>query len=140
MIQNKVNFSLYQILQLERSDLDLLIFKRQCLLQDETWSKYKFMQFKVKCYRCNGKDNELIQMIDQSNLMLTSEILENNKFLGMVNATVSHEMRNPLNSIISQNEGTRYNHKILGKILGQMKESGKKTLMKYASDISKVFA
>lgn len=42
----------------------------------------------------------LIQIIDQTNLILFANLQEDNKFLGLVNATVSHELRNPLNAII----------------------------------------
>jgi len=64
----------------------------------------------------------LIQMIDQTNLVMYANLQEDNKFLGMINATVSHELRNPLNAIIQQNDGTRFNHSQLKNILNDIKQ------------------
>lgn len=50
-----------------------------------------------------------------------SKSQEDNKFLGMINATVSHELRNPLNSIILQNDGTRFNLSQVRNILNEMR-------------------
>jgi signal transduction histidine kinase len=60
-------------------------------------------------------------MIDQTNLVLFNNLQEDNKFLSMINATVSHELRNPLNAIIQQNDGTRFNHKRLKTIISEIK-------------------
>jgi signal transduction histidine kinase len=49
-----------------------------------------------------------------------TNLQEDNKFLGMINATVSHELRNPLNAIIQQNTGTRHNHETLKSIIDDM--------------------
>jgi signal transduction histidine kinase len=49
-----------------------------------------------------------------------TNLQEDNKFLGMINATVSHELRNPLNAIIQQNTGTRHNHETLKSIIEDM--------------------
>ena len=45
----------------------------------------------------NGEENTLVQMIDE-----TKSIIYHDKtnYLQVVNATVSHELRNPLNAII----------------------------------------
>jgi signal transduction histidine kinase len=61
-------------------------------------------------------------MIDQTNLIINTNLQEDNKFLGMINATVSHELRNPLNAIIQQNEGTSMNHNALNEILNDMEK------------------
>ena len=49
-------------------------------------------------------------MIDETKNILYSDSKDKNIFLQMINATVSHELRNPLNSVIQQNLGTYYNH------------------------------
>ena len=41
-------------------------------------------------------------MIDVSDKMLYNEAKAEKEFLSLINATVSHELRNPLNSLITQ--------------------------------------
>ena len=43
----------------------------------------------------------MLQITDISNLILYNKIKGEKKLLTLINATVSHEMRNPLNSIYS---------------------------------------
>lgn len=45
----------------------------------------------------------MIQIIDVSDKLLYDEAKAEQEFLILINATVSHELRNPLNSLISQN-------------------------------------
>lgn len=45
----------------------------------------------------------MLQIIDISNQIMYNIVNGEKKLLAMINATVSHEMRNPLNSIYSQN-------------------------------------
>ena len=45
----------------------------------------------------------MIQIIDVSKEILYDKEKAHNELLNLINATVSHEMRNPLNSIHSQN-------------------------------------
>jgi len=40
-------------------------------------------------------------MIDVSDKILYNEVKAEKQFLTLINATVSHELRNPLNSLIS---------------------------------------
>ena len=50
----------------------------------------------------------MIQIIDVSSRILYDKEKAENKLVGVINACLSHEMRNPLNSIIAQNiEKTR---------------------------------
>ena len=44
----------------------------------------------------------LIQIIDMSDKMLYNEVKAEKSFLTLINAAISHELRNPLNSLIGQ--------------------------------------
>ena len=44
----------------------------------------------------------MIQFINISDTVNRDEIKKHNELLNLINATVSHELRNPLNSIVSQ--------------------------------------
>ena len=43
----------------------------------------------------------MLQIIDVTNSVLFHQSKEQNELLSLINATVSHEMRNPLNSIVA---------------------------------------
>ena len=45
----------------------------------------------------------LLQIIDVTAYILYTEFKAKNQFISLINACVSHELRNPLNSIISKN-------------------------------------
>ena len=51
----------------------------------------------------SGKDVILIQIIDVTDNILYTKEKSHNILLELINATVSHELRNPLNSISAQN-------------------------------------
>jgi signal transduction histidine kinase len=55
----------------------------------------------------------------------------------MINATVSHEMRTPLNSIISQNLGTHFNHKQIKRIISEIGKVAGETKMRKLNSLVK---
>ena len=56
--------------------------------------------------KTNGKvsDKIVLQIIDMSDKMLYNEFKAREQFITLINAAVSHELRNPLNSLIGQIE------------------------------------
>lgn len=48
----------------------------------------------------NAQKEYLIQIIDISDKMLYNDAMAEQQFLEMINGAVSHELRNPLNSMI----------------------------------------
>jgi signal transduction histidine kinase len=51
----------------------------------------------------NGKKLKLIQIVDVSHHILYTEFKAKVEFTSLINACVSHELRNPLNSIMAKN-------------------------------------
>ena len=49
----------------------------------------------------NVKEKFLLQIIDMSNKVLYNKSLAEKSFLTLINAAVSHELSNPLNSLIN---------------------------------------
>ena len=45
----------------------------------------------------------MLQIIDITSSISLDEKIVENEMLGIINATVSHELRNPLSSLLSQN-------------------------------------
>jgi len=52
----------------------------------------------------DGNQRQMIKLIDVTDTVNYDLSKEQNELLALINATVSHELRNPLNAIISQNE------------------------------------
>lgn len=50
-----------------------------------------------------GEQELLIQIIDMSKKVLCDKLAAEREYLSLINATISHEMRNPLNSIMNHN-------------------------------------
>jgi signal transduction histidine kinase len=67
------------------------------------FDRKRFFQFKRYSYESNGSKKICLQIIDITASIQLQRLYDENKTLEQVNATVSHEMRNPLNSIHSQN-------------------------------------
>lgn len=63
----------------------------------------------------------MLQFLDISKSILYDIEKAQNQMLEMVNSCVSHEMRNPLNSIISQNLEKKFLYKELEKMLPKFK-------------------
>ena len=55
----------------------------------------------------------------------------------MINATVSHEMRTPLNSIIAQNRGTHHNHESIKEIISDIGQLAKEKKLKELTSLVK---
>ena len=53
-----------------------------------------------KCKNIINKKRTILQIIDVSEKLLFNDLKTEYEFHSMMNATVSHELRNPLNSLI----------------------------------------
>lgn len=67
-------------------------------------TKRVFVEIFVKSFDFQGTQRLLIQMVNLSEKVLYDQALMENHLLALISATVSHEVRNPLNSIIHQND------------------------------------
>mmetsp|Transcript_17668 Transcript_17668/g.27354 ORF Transcript_17668/g.27354 Transcript_17668/m.27354 type:complete len:92 (+) Transcript_17668:930-1205(+) len=66
-------------------------------------SSAQYVQLKLKEYELNSEKKLMVQIVDVSQDILYQKANAENEFLSITNATVSHELRNPLQSILSQN-------------------------------------
>ena len=99
--------SLEYMLQLEPSYLESIVFKL-CTTSGkdnevETGDNLRYIQLKSKEFYTNGKKMKMVQILDVTPHMLYSEYKARIEFTSMINACVSHELRNPLNSIVAKN-------------------------------------
>jgi signal transduction histidine kinase len=68
---------------------------------DENTQTKKYLQFKKKIFLRKNKKLILFQIIDISNKIMYGQSKAKREFLSLINASVSHELRNPLNSIVA---------------------------------------
>ena len=77
----------------ENDQTNLLAFKGQ--------NTQNFVQIKKKEYIKQGQTRIMLQFINVSKDIMYEQVHAENEFLAITNATVSHELRNPLQSISS---------------------------------------
>lgn len=63
-----------------------------------------FVQISFRSFVVESRSRIMLQMIDLSHQVLLDRAKLENEFHQMISATVSHEMRNPLNSILNQTD------------------------------------
>ena len=115
-------YSLYEICKMNIELLHQMIFVVDHVLnEDEKISKSvntanpeeiqetevvivsRYVQIKKATLETNKQKSHVLQIIDISKDIMYDIANGEKKLLALINATVSHEMRNPLNSIVSQN-------------------------------------
>ena len=73
-------------------------------IDEEYVPKFKFFQIKKSLIKSANNEDEkvMICFIDISQKILYDSSKAEGEILSLINSTISHEMRNPLNSIINQ--------------------------------------
>jgi signal transduction histidine kinase len=73
-------------------------------IDDEYLQTFKFFQFKRSRIKIGDSEEEkdMLCFSDISQKILYDSSKAEGEFLSLINSTISHEMRNPLNSIINQ--------------------------------------
>ena len=69
---------------------------------DSAYKHVRYIQIKRQIFKSNIKRYQQLQLIDISDQIMMKMAQGEKKLLALINATVSHEMRNPINSIQSQ--------------------------------------
>ena len=86
---------------------------------DSQESIYKYFVMKInQIVQQDGKSVKLlVQILDMSDKMLYNEIKAEKSFLTLINAAISHELRNPLNALVGQMESLKNYFKNFKQIL-----------------------
>ena len=103
-------FALREILGQSRQYLSDKVFQITHSGEKDHDASFQFVHFKlgtIKSLPSSASRNEtetrtFLQMIDVSHKLLYNEAKAEGSFLTLINAAVSHELRNPLNSLIAQ--------------------------------------
>ena len=67
------------------------------------YNSKRYVEIQKQHFIIDDVDYKVIQILDVSAKILFNQAAGEKKLLTLVNATVSHEMRTPINSITSQN-------------------------------------
>ena len=97
---NPDDYSLQELIEQKTVKLKTMYFEIIGTEDDKTPS---FFNIHKKKYMKNGVEKTMIQIVDVSQQILYEQVHAENEFLAITNATVSHELRNPLQSISAQN-------------------------------------
>ena len=92
-----MQYSTIDILKLSKNKVERRVF----LINQEEEKRY--VQNKFTKFKQDNQEKFMLQIIDVSHGIMYDQQKAENSFLAMINACVSHELRNPLNSIIAQN-------------------------------------
>ena len=94
------------MLKLDASKLESIVFSLRLTNQGNGFidnHHNHYVQLKLKEFYSNGKLMKMVQIVDVTPHILYTEYKAKMEFVSMINACVSHELRNPLNSIMAKN-------------------------------------
>ena len=93
-------------MNVESKNLDLVIKNLKCMkgIDTDQIPTFKFFQFKKSLVKGQkqGDEQVMLSFNDISQKILYDTSKAEGELLSLINSTISHEMRNPLNSIINQ--------------------------------------
>jgi signal transduction histidine kinase len=114
-------YSAEEILKIDANIVDKMIFIVKNP-DSETNESYipRYVQIKLTTFTRHNQIKYIIQMINISQTILYNQQKTENKFLGLLNACVSHEIRNPLNSIIASNVERKFLYKQINKLVNKI--------------------
>lgn len=93
-------FTLEEVSNIRKEKLHSEVYE---VVFEESQRERKFVHIKCTEFRIRDKVKKMIQIIDFSSKILYSQEQAKSEFHAIINACVSHELRNPLNSISAQN-------------------------------------
>jgi len=98
----------------------------QFILINENGSE-EYVKMKISNLVRNGNRSLMLQIFNCTKDVLLQEQKSQNHILNMINATVSHELRNPLNSLIALNVERKFLYQQLKKVILSCNPNQKQT-------------
>ena len=119
----KVVLSINDVIKVPKVELQTKVF----VFAQNYNSLFENKYFKVKVNILDGEsENEImVTLIDTTQEVLRQNEQAHNELMIMINATVSHELRNPLNSIVAINMQKEMIYKHIQDVIGNQKLSQK---------------
>ena len=110
-------------------------------MNQDNVQNYSYIAVKKKSYMNNGEQKCMIQIRDVTQSVKFEQVYKENQFLSLTNATVSHELRNPIQSLSCQNIKIDLCLKEILKIIKEDKPTSKneiKSVVKMIQDSYKI--
>ena len=79
----------------------------------------KYYQIKASKIQIENQSSIMLKIIDITVEVMLNKQKTHNKLLSVINSTVSHEIRNPLNSIVAINHEKKYLYQALQNLFSQ---------------------
>ena len=95
-------FSLEDLFALDSAQIENNVYELLVQIESRSQIGFKYVQVRKEKIQTWFKKHEVIQIIDVSQKILYEMAVGEKRLFSLINATVSHEMRNPANSIQSQ--------------------------------------
>lgn len=92
-------FSIEQLFDIPESHNDNNIYEVIHRVECSSQQTFKYVQIHREVVQTMFSKHEVLQLIDVSEKVLYEMALGEKRIISLINATVSHDMRNPLNSI-----------------------------------------
>ena len=94
--------------------------KDEQLEEEEGNDSQRFVQVKRQYFKSDVKAYDVIKLVDISKDIMYQKTCVEKKLLTVINATVSHEMRNPINSIAALNTKQDQINERLSKLIDKL--------------------
>ena len=98
-IPNEKLFSLEDLFALDSNEIENNVYQLINLEDSRALQHMKYVQVRREKIQTMFRKHDVIQMIDISQKILYEMAVGEKRLFSLINATVSHEMRNPTNSI-----------------------------------------
>ena len=92
-------YSMQELLEMNPKKLEKMTFE----IKNNNQGQVPYVKIFAKTYSNNNTIKKMVKIIDVTKNIMYDQVFAENEFLSITNATVSHELRNPLQSISSQN-------------------------------------
>ena len=115
IINSNREYSISDLIKFSKGKIEEKVF----LINDQTVLK-RYVHIKCVKFQQNQMDKYMLQIIDVSDGIMYDQQKAENSFLALINACVSHELRNPLNSIISQNVEKKFLYQELKEVVDSL--------------------
>ena len=133
--QVKREFSINELIHLDKLQIESQIF---IVNYEEPVAQHKYVQIKCTLFIDNNIENTMFQIIDVSQQIMLDKQKSDTHYQELITACVSHELRNPLNSLNSGNIEKAYLYEEIDHLLERHKGNSNLTVRKMSSQIKVV--
>lgn len=95
-------YSFEDLFNLNQEEIDNNVYQVIEVVETQNKQVFKYVQVRKELVETGFSKHEVLQLIDISQKILCEQAVGEKRLFSLINATVSHDMRNPTNSIQNQ--------------------------------------